>query len=158
MPHFKVNSRPFWDGVVMHPRGTILDIDREDYGQLLCLDFVPMDEQAKRDIEDAKRRCLDKIADDVEEVTGKRPKLKFNPLYLEERGELNPNDRDELRKLTPRGARVVTKIAKEESKVVRPGSAGAVPPRGSVEPEVTPDDLGPLVPKQKSGKRARKAG
>jgi hypothetical protein len=122
MPHFKVNSRPFWDGVVMHPRGTILDIDREDYGQLLCLDFVPMDEQAKRDIEDAKRRCLDKIADDVEEVTGKRPKLKFNPLYLEERGELNPNDRDELTGVGRRGA--PARLGRAGSHAGRPGTAG----------------------------------
>lgn len=109
MPKFKVRNRDFWDGVTKHPPGTVIEIDKEDYDSLLCLDFIPMDEQAKKDLKRIQDGLQIEDKNPDSKTFGQMVKLKYNPLYLEASGTLDPNKKDDLRKLHPKGARVVPK-------------------------------------------------
>lgn len=113
MPKFRVtNPLGFWDGVHKHAPGTVIQLSPEDYNRLLSSDMEPMDAQAKKDLEECRRKWAPKGPD------GKP--LPAQSFIVTTSGDLNPNKLDDLRKMTPRGATVVSPANEAVEKVVRP--------------------------------------
>jgi hypothetical protein len=100
MPVFRVeDEQGYWDGVHKHPRGTLLQIEPQDYDRLLSLAMTGMDPEAKKALVDCRKRWAPK------DRNGNTIEL---PRFLETTsGELNPNDLDDLRAMTPKGATLV---------------------------------------------------
>ena len=89
------DEQGFFDGRSLHPRGTEFEIDPEDYNRLLSPYFYPMNVEAHNAISDLREKK-------------KMPKLPGWKVPEPAPDLLNPNDRDDLKALTPGGVKVVT--------------------------------------------------
>jgi hypothetical protein len=90
MPLFKVGRAGFWDGASLHQPGTVLKIEPSEYPRLLKVDMEGMDADANKALAEA-RKTVGYVAVPVAKA-----------------GDLNPNNRDDLRVLAGKGATVVS--------------------------------------------------
>ena len=70
MAKFKVvHDKGFWDGVSLHPRGTIIEIGQKDYGVLLNPGLEGVDAEASKALKDRygdSARTREASADDLD--------------------------------------------------------------------------------------------
>lgn len=101
MPQFRVlNERGYWDGAKLHQFGTVLEIDPPDYDRLLSNAMEGVDEAGKKALVEQRRKWA------VKDANGNL--VSIPPYLVQKSGDLDPNDRDDLKALTPRGAKVVS--------------------------------------------------
>jgi len=119
MPLFQVTEeKGFWDGAHLHKQGTKLRISKEKYERHLSLTFKPLDDEAKKDLEIFRKKASSaKVQRIKRDSDGNIVMKNGSPVWEEvvvqveppqwqqpESGSLNPNDRDDLRRLSAKAS------------------------------------------------------
>lgn len=127
MPMFEVTEK-FWDGAHMHPPGTKVRLAPEKYDKHLSLTMRPLDDQAKKDMDNFRKKCSTarRVARDPSGqiiMKNGQPVVEDVPIEIPryqqtESGDLNPNDRDDLRTLAQKASEGVEVVETPKQEVV----------------------------------------